>query len=197
VEGAVSTSQIKPRQVTASECDELRPTDAAAAAPLPARCSTLAPPTDTSAPPLARTRALASTRGAVWTPSTRLPVLVHLDHAVRLGAGWRGTAGLPLKGPRRICPELAVPPHPCKHSEASARATRPAGSRFATTGPVDEDDRFHDSRRDRLTLACNGTHALAPLAADFSSRPGRGARGRSRIWAEGQASCLVPAARSA
>jgi hypothetical protein len=32
---AVSTSQIKPRQVTASECDELRPTDAAAAAPLP------------------------------------------------------------------------------------------------------------------------------------------------------------------
>src|ERR1022692_1754401 len=54
LEGAVSTSQIKPRQVTASECDELRPTDAAAAAPLPARCSTLAPSTDTPPPALAR-----------------------------------------------------------------------------------------------------------------------------------------------
>jgi hypothetical protein len=87
---AVSTSQIEPRQVTASECDELRSTDAAAAAPLPARCSTLATPTDTSAPPLARTRALARTRGAVWTSSTRLPVLVRSGHVSSCKAGRRG-----------------------------------------------------------------------------------------------------------
>ena len=77
---------------------------------------------------------------------------------------------MPLKGPRRICPGLAVPPHPCKHSEASARATRPTGSRFATTGPVDEDDRYHNSRRDRLTLACNGKQACVIWAGVGGSR---------------------------
>jgi hypothetical protein len=54
---------------------------AAAAVPLPGRCGTLAPPMDRSVPPLAKTRALASTRGAAWTSSTRLPLLVQRSSA--------------------------------------------------------------------------------------------------------------------
>ena len=57
------------------------PTDAATATRLPRRCSTLAPPTGRSAPPLARFTPAASTRAAVSTPSTRLPVLVRFSSA--------------------------------------------------------------------------------------------------------------------
>jgi hypothetical protein len=50
---------------------------------------------------------------------TRLPVLVHLDHAVRLGTGWRETAGLPLLRPR----DGPVPvPDSCSSPRAATEA---------------------------------------------------------------------------
>jgi hypothetical protein len=76
-----------------TEKREGAPAYAAAAALLPGRCN-LASPKDRSAPPLANTRALASTIGAVSAPSTRLPVLVQgsdATHATRLLARSAGS----------------------------------------------------------------------------------------------------------
>jgi hypothetical protein len=70
------------------------PTDAAAAAPLPRRGSTLAWPTGWSAPPLARFTPAASRRAAVSAPATRLPVVVHC-RSVRLARGTDGYERVP------------------------------------------------------------------------------------------------------
>ena len=58
----------------------------------------------TSASPIGQVRPPDPT-AAAWSE------LVHLDQAVRVGTGWRETAGLPLKRARRVCSELVELPH--------------------------------------------------------------------------------------
>jgi hypothetical protein len=100
--------------------------------------------------PARRARSLAATRSAASTN--------------RKAAVSTRPATPPLKGPRRLCPELADRRRPCKHTKVPASPARARASRRRNLRAVDEDDHVHDSRHDRLTLTRNRWDALGVAA---------------------------------
>ena len=89
-----------------------------------------ASPTDWSVPPLARTRALASTRGAASAPSTRLPVLVRssrdqdVDDAAA-GCCCRTNAAMRAPAPMHTARAIPIVRHGWRAHRTGAIASSP------------------------------------------------------------------------